>query len=354
VTADVYPVRDRAQDAQLSKDPEYDRGRRALHDALGARGDGVAARTALALFSPACLAAGTVGAGLSFLNEHGFALRFCKVISMSPASIIGLWRRVRPAWRPDRRGVTDQLFTVAPALVVLAVRERDGSTTASELLTRLKGPSDITGCGPGHLRARVGAANKLNNLVHTSDTPDDVMRELAALLDGHDVLDAWRRCASTSEPVPLDEVVGSCREFLRPDGVSLAHVAVRLRRRLVVDLCRAVQSVTSIAVLTQLCEEALLLDAIPPTRPHAALDRLRARFGTESASRRWADELAQRPEAAAMRAALDTLRIAEAELYGYKVADLEWDALDRSKRVVGDPWDWIVLATEWLTRRGHF
>jgi hypothetical protein len=64
-------------------------------------------------------------------------------------------------------------------------------------LTRLKGGNDPAGRAPDSLRSVAGSPNRLLTMVHTSDDPADVVRELAVFLPWREraalVASAWAR-----------------------------------------------------------------------------------------------------------------------------------------------------------------
>jgi hypothetical protein len=73
----------------------------------------------------------------------------------------------------------DAVAELGPGLVAL-YRHPDGAP--SRRLTRLKGGNDPSGRAADSLRSVAGSPNRLLTMVHTSDDPADVVRELAVFL----------------------------------------------------------------------------------------------------------------------------------------------------------------------------
>jgi hypothetical protein len=85
----------------------------------------------------------------------------------------------------------------------------------TRVITRLKGGNDPAGRAPDSLRSVAGSPNRLLTMVHSSDDPADVVRELAVFLP-------WRERAALAPMTAswCGEVVISLMR-LRVQGVGL-------------------------------------------------------------------------------------------------------------------------------------
>lgn len=134
-----------------------------------------------ALLSPDCVLSGNTARVLRFMSERGFEIVNHRWHQLSVQDINELYvtnRNARPRSRLDE--LVDELFSLSASLCCL-VTSRDGlsSEELHRALLEMKGPSDPFRCRPDQLRRSLGSTNKIMNLVHTSDTPADSLREAA-------------------------------------------------------------------------------------------------------------------------------------------------------------------------------
>lgn len=110
----------------------------------------------------------------------------------------------RLSWWQLKRATAEWLLLLdaaaglGPGLVVL-YRHPDGDP--AQRLTRLKGGNDPAGRAPDSLRSVAGSPNRLLTMVHTSDDPADVVRELAVFLPWREraaLVTSARACGSPS------------------------------------------------------------------------------------------------------------------------------------------------------------
>jgi hypothetical protein len=186
--------------------------------------------------TPACLIAGRQRLALDFTSAYGFEPILIRYVELSSAQVAAIWRYQIPGFDPLRWQVALRLFTAGPGLLVVMRQKAPRAPSAARHLKALKGPSDPAQCQAYHLRTRLGAMNKINNLVHSPDDPWDVVRELEIFLPAGELLATWQAVRAPNGFV----VRRSERE--EPDaperslGVSFVHVALHLGRRIAATL----------------------------------------------------------------------------------------------------------------------
>ncbi len=134
---------------------------------------------AFVLFSPDCVLSGTTHAALHLMAQRGVRLLAHSWHQLSTQEVATLYasnRSCRPPTILD--GLVDDLFGLSPSLCCLATSaDKLPDEALHRLLLDIKGPSDPFKCRSNQLRRALGATNKVLNLVHTSDTPADSLRE---------------------------------------------------------------------------------------------------------------------------------------------------------------------------------
>ncbi|WP_273654498.1 nucleoside-diphosphate kinase [Cellulomonas fimi] len=191
---------------------------------------GLLSRSAFALFSPLCVASGRVPRALAWLEERGFEVACTQTLQLGRAHVDGLWERLIPTVAPRRVQVVADAMMAGPSLLV-AFRHPGAATAATARLRALKGSADPAARPEHSLRTHLGAPNLLTSLVHTPDTPEDLVRELEVLVPGVDEREeVWRALGDgasggrSMRPVVPGEVP--------PPPVAAFVVGVRLRARL--------------------------------------------------------------------------------------------------------------------------
>jgi hypothetical protein len=168
--------------AKQPSDPEFNAGAARLESMAPGEGAGLAGRTAVMFLTPACLIAGRQRLALDFTSAYGFEPILIRYVELSSAQVAAIWRYQIPGFDPLRWQVALRLFTAGPGLLVVMRQKAPRAPSAARHLKALKGPSDPAQCQAYHLRTRLGAMNKINNLVHSPDDPWDVVRELEIFL----------------------------------------------------------------------------------------------------------------------------------------------------------------------------
>ncbi|MFC4588753.1 nucleoside-diphosphate kinase [Sphaerisporangium corydalis] len=369
--------------ARYERDPDFRRG-------LGmARGGGEVLRsTALLLLPPLCVTTGRVPAALEWLGRNGFQVIYAGLRHLDATHIERVWKYQIGARDPVRVQVFADLMTCGPSVVLGLFGQAADGVSAAARLKGLKGPADPRRAAPHHLRTRLGAANLLNNLAHTSDGPAEVVRESAAILGDHDATALWEAAgqALAAAPPKVDVL-----DLLPPatdqrDGISLAHVCVGMRARIITDI-QAMLDPGHSALMGPDGSAPIGLDRFVPTdsSSSASADPDRSALaevvGRVSVEERWAEDhdpveplvaLADfqrrfRPVLGAVERATrhrrtsDAVRLdgllalfgaIEAALFG---APFDFGHVVAAARTTGFPLgtrDRMVLATEWVCRAG--
>lgn len=209
-------------------DADLARGLRAL-EAAGGNPRADAHQAVLVLLTPGCFAAGQAGRAIGMLQDAGFQPCFAQLVSFDRERITRMWQDPLDRMAQARRKVVYQLLMSGESLLLLLSAPGDETDPASERLAALKGHSDPRRCPPGALRARLGAANRMINMLHSSATTADTVRELAITLGPDDLGVAWR-AVLRSKPFPL--LAGMFATGRLWCGNSVTHVCVVLRARL--------------------------------------------------------------------------------------------------------------------------
>ncbi|MGW0883293.1 nucleoside-diphosphate kinase [Streptomyces sp. NPDC002671] len=151
--------------------------------AVGVLGAGEALRfaseTALLWLRPDVVAAGAAADVLARAEAAGFTAVGASVVRLERAGVRALWWWQLRRATAERLLLLDAVVELGPGLLVL-YRHRDGD--AARRLTRLKGGNAPGGREADSLREVAGSPNRLLTMVHTSDDPLDVVRELAVFL----------------------------------------------------------------------------------------------------------------------------------------------------------------------------
>lgn len=329
------------------RDVPYCRGLRFAGD------DGVVNASAAAIFLPAAIVAGRLRCGLEFLKEYGFQLLCARVVQLNEDQVAELWRYQIPTFRPDRWSVALGLFQAGPSVVVTMRRRSRGNVSASRYLMELKGPSNPLQTTGRHLRTRMGAMNKINNLIHSPTDSLDLIRELAILLSDEELRQAWR--LSSMAPVAdglvdTERFVDSIGVGTRKDGVSFAHALIGLRWRIftawmpwLVD-GRIEQARGIRAALDAELRWRRRTSAVAPV---AALKEYQQRF-REGQLRREVERLTEGIPRARLLAS--AFREVEKALFDDRWSSREvCDALGAAEVTI-DPWEYLIIASQDVSR----
>jgi hypothetical protein len=190
----------------------------------------VAHRVAMVLLTPGSFAAGQARSAVDLLAAEGYEPAYAQFVSFDHERVSRMWVDSLAKMEPDRRIVVyDLLLSAESLLVVLVAPAVPPGSCAMDRLAERKGHSDPARCPPDAMRTRLGAANRVINMLHTPASTGDMMRELAILLTSDDLATAWR-AAAAGRAVRLD---GPFLDIGRRwCGNSVGHVAAAVRCRL--------------------------------------------------------------------------------------------------------------------------
>ncbi|HWT93549.1 MAG TPA: nucleoside-diphosphate kinase, partial [Solirubrobacteraceae bacterium] len=162
--------------------------REAWPDVLNAAGEGALRLVhdhAAVLLKPDAFAGRTALAAVRLLAGAGFAPVAARRVEVGRHAARALWLYRFNVATADRIVLHDQIFAAGPSMLVVLRSAGDaGGVPATVRLTALKGSSRPERRSPEQLRSRLGVGNRLLNVLHTSDEPADLVRELAIFLDG--------------------------------------------------------------------------------------------------------------------------------------------------------------------------
>jgi nucleoside diphosphate kinase len=174
----------------------------------------------LATFSPDSTRTGRYRVALDHLRSLGLEIHGCRWIRVTLGQVDDLYADNRAAHgtaRAEADRLVDELFTSDWCLSCFVRAPHLSAGTIWDLMTVLKGNADPAAIKPGHLRALLGAENKVMNGVHVGDSAEVSQREAEIL-----GLDHGESRERSLPPVPADLVatascsalyVGYCLRF---------------------------------------------------------------------------------------------------------------------------------------------
>jgi nucleoside diphosphate kinase len=160
--------------------------REAWDDAVqcwGLNAGDILARAGMVLIKPDGVLAGVLPLTLDYLDRYGFSVTACFPVSLGRIYWRELWRYQINGATLDRLAVNDKIMTAGSSLMLAIRSDTDADLPATSRLSRLKGASIALGGDPGSLRELLGQTSSMLSLIHTSDEPADLIRELGILLD---------------------------------------------------------------------------------------------------------------------------------------------------------------------------
>ncbi len=115
---------------------------------------------------------------------------------LNPTDVAKLYATNRAARaRTAFDGLVEMMFASAESLCGwLSGSDRSDDISLFQMLNTLKGPSDPCRCLRGQIRRKLGATNKVMNLVHTSDNCMQSVRECLALFGSLELAESSHAC----------------------------------------------------------------------------------------------------------------------------------------------------------------
>jgi len=137
-------------------------------------------RSALIVIKPDALITGKMPIIVDYFVRRGFSFVDVESVRIDRLVSRELWRYQHTLATPDRLAVEDIVLQSGPSLVCLGVGP-DADIPATVRASSMKGAADVFE-GTEALRSLLDRPNPLFSMLHTSDEPADLVRELAILL----------------------------------------------------------------------------------------------------------------------------------------------------------------------------
>jgi nucleoside diphosphate kinase len=144
---------------------------------------------ALLLLKPDAVATRALLPAIEWTSQAGFEIASAARIRLNRNTVRAMWHYQFNCATPQRRRLAEFIGSASDSLVLLMRHQQllsNASIPATLLLSERKGPSDPSRRTPGQLRSHLGDRSFLINLVHASDEPADLLRELCILFNAHD------------------------------------------------------------------------------------------------------------------------------------------------------------------------
>jgi nucleoside diphosphate kinase len=177
--------RDAGKRARYAEDTYFQEGWGHLEELCGDPA-GFAYRHGLVLLKPDAVVTRRLLPALDWLADSGFRVVAARPVLMHPTRARALWYFQWNAATSYRRRLADLCLTPVESMLLVVRAEGERVLPASVLVTDGKGPTEPAEREPGQLRHLLGRFSYLLNLLHTTDEPADVARELAVYFDSGD------------------------------------------------------------------------------------------------------------------------------------------------------------------------
>jgi hypothetical protein len=138
-----------------------------------------ATKTALMWLRPDAFAAGAARRVLAAAVRAGFRPLAALPVRLEWCTVRALWAYMGRWATAERLMLMDALAMLGPGLLVLWADDAGGP--AAVRMTAVKGHNDPARCEEGTLRNIAGSPSRALTMLHTTDDPADVVRELAVL-----------------------------------------------------------------------------------------------------------------------------------------------------------------------------
>ncbi|MGW0844208.1 hypothetical protein ACWD26_29535 [Streptomyces sp. NPDC002787] len=169
------------KDAVFARDLVAQEGWAALAGELGddEQAYAFAGRAAMMWLRPDAFAAGTAREVLAATVRAGFRPLAARPVRLERCAVRALWAYMCRWATAERLILMDALAELGPGLLVLWADGMGGPVSVR--MTALKGRNDPARRKEGTLRDVAGSPNRALTMLHTTDDPADVVRELAVL-----------------------------------------------------------------------------------------------------------------------------------------------------------------------------
>ena len=166
---------------------------------LGGDAERALQRVALATLKPEAFGGRKGGGILSFLLRNDFVPLAAARVRYTRHTINEIWRFQWNRATLDRVALAEELYTKGDSLLlVLRDRASGADLPTTVRLATLKGPAHPELQSSRHVRRAVLAPNRVMTMLHCTDEPADVVRELGILFEQHERADLYRRIGSAT------------------------------------------------------------------------------------------------------------------------------------------------------------
>lgn len=148
-------------------------------------------RYGLMLIKPDALMMGKISEIFSILQEAGYELIYYVRKNIGSARSAELWKFSWVNASLECILVNQKLFSMHDSLILILRTHDTSKKSACEMLTDLKGSAIESKRKPYQIREKIKPINYVLNYVHTSDDPDDFLREIGILLDWGELIQAF-------------------------------------------------------------------------------------------------------------------------------------------------------------------
>jgi hypothetical protein len=232
-------------------DSAFRHGWAAACEVFGVQRMALLARLAVLVVQPDGLAAGSAMRCLDYLEAAAFVPLAVRMIRLDESRHREMWRFQSNVATYESLVLGELVCTKSDSAMLLL---RDDAPTpempASVRLTGLKGHSHPSRRQPTQLRSVLGALNWVFVMVHCSDEPIDVVRELAVVMDRDDLAELLVEVRDgflddragavrteldrgsshiTRHPMSVDEAIATLRDRIRHQGTTLGAKVVAQR-----------------------------------------------------------------------------------------------------------------------------
>jgi hypothetical protein len=189
------------------------------------------------VFTPACLQEGRLLEGLDYLDAADCVVTHLRRVRLDGQRVRRIWGPQADEFTAERWDVALRMFAAGPAALALVAepgwKGRGGSL--AERLKELQGSPDPELLERHSLRARLGAHNKVNNLLHVPEGTEAMVRELAILLSPERLPALWRAAMEARPLADREHIARALAPSSAVGSVCTLHNAVRLRWRALVE-----------------------------------------------------------------------------------------------------------------------
>jgi nucleoside diphosphate kinase len=187
-----------------------------MQQVLGAQALSTIQQVTLLVFKPEALVGRRVERILQFLGQHQFGLIAWRPFAFTRHIVRELWRYQWNLATIDKIDLADRVNGALPtAVVVLRDETEPADLPAAVRLKTLKGAATPRSRDPDSLRSAADAPNRMLTLVHTSEEPADVLRELGIFFDRPVRRSILREVRQAFGGIQTSDAAERCRDELK-------------------------------------------------------------------------------------------------------------------------------------------